>query len=403
MRVHLRNVTTWAACGLLTSLIAHLGIAFGSAFLHGDDPIAFIDAVGQMDARNYRTIADEGYTYREREPSNVAFFPAYPLIGRWAARGSRLPVMTALLVISNVFFVAATVLLGAYSEVRQRSLRLPPGSNPVANQYALLAMGLLPTTFFFRMPYSESMFLFFAMLSIYGMSMDWPPIAVALVIGLVTAIRPVGISLLLPLLLYAWQKSTSRGNALARIAYLLPLACWGLVAFMIFQWVRFGDPMVFAITQKYHRVNRPIIPLGEELLALLSSEPVRDVYNRSSEGSWQMLDYSPYPIFSFIFVSPIYLLGSGALIAVGAAKRWLTTYEVLVAVPLLVIPYLTRGYEMRMMSQARFTAVVFPVYIVLGRLLARMPTAVSISFLALSAAIMSFYAAIFSTGKHSFF
>jgi hypothetical protein len=410
-------MAAWVVAGSLTSLIALVGVAFGGAFLQAGDPIGFMDAATRMDGRNYQSIAENGYTYHEREPSIVAFFPAYPIAARWVARSTGISTLAALLTISNLCWIAAFVLMGAYLEKRKPASDLPPpassaslgraltGSPPTlfqANEYPLLAMGLLPTTFFFRMPYSESMFLLLAVLSLYAIARSWPPVGVAIVVGLATAVRPVGVSLLLPLLWYAWKRSGSTRAFAWRAAYLVPVACWGLEIYMTYQWRRFGTPFAFAITQKYHRM-RPIGSFADEVLALLSWEPIRDVYNPSSEGYWRLFDLSSYPAFSLIFMTPIYLLGTAGLVALGAAKRWLTTYEALLAVPLLVIPYFTRAYEMRMMSQARFAAVVFPAYIVLGRLLSRLHPVVAMSLLAASGAVMGFYAAIFSTGKHSFF
>ena len=398
IRSQFRKMSEWVACSILTGLISFVGIAFGSAFLRPGDPVDFIKSISRMDGGNYRSISANGYEYRERAPALVAFFPAYPVASRWVARATGLSTMSALLLVSNSCCIAAFVLMGVYLETRRlNGERLGP-----ANGYALLAMGLLPTTFFFRMPYSESMFLLLAVLALYGMEKGWPLVVIALVVGLITAVRPVGVALLLPFLWYIWRRSDSIKAFVLRVGCLAPIACWGLESYMAFQLHRFGTPFAFAINQKYHRM-RPIGPFSDEFLALVSWEPIRDVYNRSSEGYWKALDYAPYPVFSFIFVSPLYFMGTAAITVLGFMKRWLTDYEVLLAIPLLAIPYCTRAYEMRMMSQARFAAVVFPVYIVLGRLLSRLPPAVAASLLALSGAVMGFYAAIFSTGRHSFF
>jgi hypothetical protein len=84
------------------------------------------------------------------------------------------------------------------------------------------------------------------------------------------------------------------------------------------------------------------------------------------------------------------------LIAVGARKGWLTAYEVLVAIPLLGIPYVTRAFEMGMSSHARFAAVVFPAFIVLGHLLGGI-SAVPLSLLtAISACLLAFNSALFA-------
>ena len=65
---------------------------------------------------------------------------------------------------------------------------------------------------------------------------------------------------------------------------------------------------------------------------------------------------------------------------------------------LLLIPYLTRAYEMNMASSARFAAVVFPVYVVIGEGLARLPPIVSTALLAISAFFLGAFSALFAGG-----
>jgi hypothetical protein len=49
-------------------------------------------------------------------------------------------------------------------------------------------------------------------------------------------------------------------------------------------------------------------------------------------------------------------------------------------------------------SHGRFAAAVFPVYIVIGRILAILPIAVSGAILGLSAALMALYSGMFAAG-----
>ena len=101
-------------------------------------------------------------------------------------------------------------------------------------------------------------------------------------------------------------------------------------------------------------------------------------------------------------MNPIYFVGTAALVGAGAWKRWLTRYEILVSVPLLLIPYVTKGFDNGMLSHGRFAAVVFPAYIVVGHLLAKLPREVAISLLALSGFLMGIYAAEYAAGKQFF-
>src|SRR5207253_3893895 len=102
--------------------------------------------------------------------------------------------------------------------------------------------------------------------------------------------------------------------------------------------------------------------------------------------------------FNLQFANSIYFLGSAGLIGIGCWKRWLTAEEVLVSVPLLLVPYVTRSFEMCMASQGRFAAAVVPIYPVVGQILARLPVALAVTLLAGAAALMTAYAALFGAG-----
>jgi len=202
-------------CWAITTATVFLGAVVGvHVVVKADEPLGFLDSLARIDGRNYRHIIENGYEYQDKDPSSVAFFPAFPLASGCLARLSRLGAVPAMLIVSNTCCSAAFVLMGAYL---QRRLALAEnvtlhdvaaaadsglggrsaGAGHVAS-YALLAMGVLPTTFFFRMAYTESMFLCLALATLYAIARRWPPIVVALIVGLATASRPVAISLLLP-------------------------------------------------------------------------------------------------------------------------------------------------------------------------------------------------------------
>jgi len=69
----------------LTSLPVFLGVLFGVDFPRpGESRSAprpdFVSACVHFDAAHYMHIAKEGYTYDPAKRSEVAFFPAYPLL-----------------------------------------------------------------------------------------------------------------------------------------------------------------------------------------------------------------------------------------------------------------------------------------------------------------------------------
>lgn len=55
--------------------------------------------------------------------------------------------------------------------------------------------GLWPLGLFFRMPYAESLFVCGTLVVLYGMVCGWPLLVLALLTGLMTAVRPLGVAL----------------------------------------------------------------------------------------------------------------------------------------------------------------------------------------------------------------
>jgi hypothetical protein len=385
----------------LTSAIAVLGLLLGHYFLERqwyrrtkpDDVL--IDAFTGWDGYWYKRVATEGYSYNPNEMSTVAFFPAYPLAGRYLAEITGLSADAALLAVAHGCLALTFVVLLLY--VRKR---FPKGTDTV-DGYVLLAFGLWPTTFFGRVTYSESMFMFVTALFLYALERRWPLLALGLVAGLGTAVRPVGLSLLLPLLLELWRRSGHFGGFALKAVLLVPAAWWGILGYMLYQAQTFGSPLAFMQAHSLWH-NSPPLPWREKILALVGLEPLWSVFVPSSSAFWQRHDGPCNPLFSWHIANVVFFVLSATLIWVGARKGWLTSSEILLAVPLLVIPYATRGYEMGMQSAGRFAAVVLPVYLVLGNWFSRLPPPLAAAFLSLCSFFLALYAALYSAGHRVF-
>ena len=83
----------------------------------------------------------------------------------------------------------------------------------------------------------------------------------------------------------------------------------------------------------------------------------------------------------------------------GARKKWLNAQEVSLGLLLLVIPYVTRGYEMCMGSMGRYAAAALPIYIVLGRILYGVPVEARWLYFGASAFFLIAYSALFGYGQ----
>jgi hypothetical protein len=356
----------------LTSLPVFLGLLLGIDFPRlGEDRSAsrpeLVSACFHFDAIHYRQIAQEGYAYDSAQRSVVAFFPAYPLLSRAVSETTGLSAEEAALLTAHLALFGAFVLLSRYVRLRW------PEATAEQRGVVLAVFGLWPTGLFFRMPYAESLFVCVTLAVLYGMARGWPLATLALLTGFVTAVRPVGVALTAAFVWHVLSQPESRWRTkVSRVVLWTPLAFWGLLAYMGYQWLAFGTPLAFAQTQEHWSMRAPPQrELSAKLEALALLEPIWGVYLPGTSRYWDNISSPGSPLFSLYFWNPILFLLAVVLLVWGGRKRWLTGSELVLGAALLAIPYLTRSFEMSMASHGRFAAVVVVNYLVLGRILAR--------------------------------
>jgi hypothetical protein len=386
---------------LLTSAPVWLGVLFGIDFVPYDRerPATpkpdFLVACSQGDGRHYAAVVQRGYSYDPLQRSTVAFFPGYPLLAGLATQLTGCDAPLALLVTANVMLLGAFVIFSAYLRSRW------PEDNPGSRFLVLALFGLWPAGFFFRMAYSESTFLFFTILVLWGMVRRWPLLLLAFFSGLITAVRPVGLAVTLAFEWYVLSND-ERGSLVWRSLLglaLLPLAVWGLLAYVGYQAYRFDAPLAFAQTQEHWSFVAPAYAdFGHKLESLLAGEPIWGVYTSDPVLSWNRMEPHGNPLFNLFFWNPILFVLAFVLVLWGAAKSWLSGPEILLGLGLLAIPYVTRAYEMSMASQGRFAAIVLPAYVVLGRLLRDRPDWLKWSALGTMAVMLMAWSALFAAG-----
>lgn len=381
----------------ISAFIVFAGVCFGRAFIpqqyhprSGGSP-RLLDSFANWDGYWYANIARDGYFYDPQSQSSVAFFPAYPLLSRAVMRVSGVDAEAAMLVVSHAALIGVFLLLYVY--IRQRSDHHLEDHE--LRDTVLAVFALWPTTMFFRMAYTESLFVLLLLLIMYGMQRRWNPVAIALIIGLATATRAVGVAALPVFALHLWRESATLRGFLVRSAVLMPVACWGIVAYMTFQYIEFGDALAFVKTQD-HWARRPPSPLFEQLKTALILQPIWSVYDPSSLSYWRRYDTHAVPMFSLQFCNPIYFVLSTMLLILGARKRWLNEREIVLVAFLLLIPYLTHSHRALMMAQGRYAAAAFPLYIVVARLVRNLPPPIVALLGGFSGFLLGAYSALFA-------
>lgn len=389
------SVTFW----YFTTMLVLIGVTFGYEHvtlerLHGSSVTRtdWLSSFVAWDGEWYVGIVDNGYTYDPERMSSVAFFPAYPTIARavkWAT-GCRTEV--ALLSVSHAAFLLSFFVLALYFRARF------PSASGEARDYTLLMLGLFPITFWMRMCYTESLFLLGVLVAMLGMQRRWHPLAIALVIGFVTATRSAGVALV-PVFwwwLLVDRQPTSNWRASLIATILLPVTVWGLIAYVGHLYVKFGDPFVFMQTQVNWN-ERLVGGLHDKVVKLLTLEPFWAVYVPSSECYWGRVPPRDNPVFNMKFWNPIYVLAMVATVGFGWKKSWVNAQELLLAIGLLAIPLWFQATRTCMMSQARYASVIFPVYVVFGQSLARLPVSLVVVVTATCSLMLAIYTSLFVT------
>jgi hypothetical protein len=312
------------------------------------------------------------------------------VLGRSLASVTGLSAETSLLFVSNVCLALCFLML---AEMARDRAAVPPNYA----RWVLLAFGLYPVTFFLHMPYSEPLFFALTVLAFLGMRGGWSSVTVAVVVGLATAARPVGVALVPPFLLHLWLTKTSAWGFLGRAMLLMPVCLWGLLAYVAYLWATFGDPLAFVHTQEnWHIVAKA--PLEDRLVSLLALEPFWGYIDPESPFHWGHHRHGELGIFSAAVMDRVAVVAWAFLTWLGWKKRWLTPEEVLLSVCLVGMAYFLRGYEMAFFSMGRFTSVAFPLYLVAGRLLAAAPLVMSVGLLCIGGFFLAVYTALFASG-----
>lgn len=318
-----------------------------------------------FDGGYYYRIAASGYVWNRDDWSAVVFFPAYPMAAHLITVSTRIPVIVSLMLVSNL-----SCLLSAWIWNRYVYRRVTFEGDRLA-VIATIWLLLSPMSIFFRACYSESLFVLVLAMWLYGTQRCWSLWLLAIISGVATATRPVGIVLLPVFVWHLWQTSKD-GREFLRSLVWAPVAVWGLLVYMVYLGFAHGDPLRFAHGQS-EWVLKPL-SFPAKLVELLTLEPIWGCYLPQSHHYWATLRPGNTLWNSLDFWNPLYFVASGGLLALGTMRGWLCRREQLLGWLLLLFPYVMIGAENSMQSQARFTVVNLPLYLVLANVTVRQPT-----------------------------
>lgn len=285
-----------------------------------------IDGFLRFDAHWYWQIAAHGYDNQGAQ-HDTAFFPLYPLAAR--AVGSLLggDYYAGGLIVSNVSFLFACVLL-----FKLISLRYP---KRIAER-ALLLMLVFPFSFVFSSMYTESLFLLMTVGAFYfGERERW--VLAGFFAAAAGATRIPGILVTGGLGVLYLEKINFDLRRIRWPALAVALGTLGTLGQMGYLWWRFGDPLAFMIRG----------------YVVGWSNPFTDALNTLNRMQWSQFVHGGIPVIGLTHLS---VLALGLIACVQCCRKWRWAYGLWGIATLLVSANVWVGL-------GRYGMVVFPLYI----------------------------------------
>jgi hypothetical protein len=339
------------------SLLAYLVPTSSFQRVTLDVPPGSMNVWSHWDGEHYVRLAMGGYL---TPPDNVspAFFPLYSLLMRSFAELFGGPIsrevlsvwgpLISLLFLPFAFYFIYHIVLEGWGERVAKA--------------TVLMVAFFPTTFFLNAAYTESLFLALSAGSLWAVRVRKDLLLACALAALAAGTRNVGIFLVVPLM-YEWIKNIERFRWQG--IYLL-LAPGGLLAYMGYLWVRFGNPLLFYSAQE---------SWGRQATGPLDT--ARRAWGSAIEGAGGLLDSGLWsdPSLGNVanhlagasnFINLAFFVFAGVVLLVGLRHLplSLTVYGLLLVAPAALFG--TPGSPL--MGAPRYVLVAFPVFIVLALL-----------------------------------
>jgi Gpi18-like mannosyltransferase len=192
------------------------------------------------DSEHYQNITLYGYEYvNDGKAHNVAFFPLFPLLIR-SLMQIGLPFELSGVLVNNLAFLGGLIVLYIWMNENY--------GNSVA-RWTTAFLAWCPLSLFGTVIYTEGLFLFLSIAALRAF--DRHKYLELVFWGiLTTATRPTALVFVPALLIAAWWERR------ALVAYIASLATGlGLLAYIIYCWINFNDPIAFIHAQKAWRTS----------------------------------------------------------------------------------------------------------------------------------------------------
>ncbi|MFD0696831.1 hypothetical protein ACFQZT_22450 [Paenibacillus sp. GCM10027628] len=301
--------------------------------LQVDNPV--LDRFILYDSYNYAQIATEGYT----EDRLTAFFPLFPLIVRGFTAVTGMDVYWAGFVLSNFFFVCSLWLL--YQLMTKKGL---------SERVKILTLSVLvcfPSSYFFSAFYTESFFLFLALLA-FRFWGNKKREAAYFIGGLAALTRIVGVWIPLAFFAERWirRKLDVKDFIWAALSSLM------FAVYPVYLWLTKGEPLLFlkVMAPDYGRYSAiPFSPIYQDIVTSIQTGRIEPI---------------------IIFHMLLFLIFISYMISTIRQHNVVPWSEVIYTFGLVLMPLsstLNRAVQISSHGFMRYFLAIFPLFIFLGK------------------------------------
>lgn len=292
--------------------------------IFGDLSSIKISGLGNWDGEHFVAIADKGYTERLQ----YAFFPLYPLTVNFISNILSISLLSAGLMVSLIssfgiifFFIKILKRLGETDYIK-----------------TIIYFLIFPTSFYLIAVYSESIFLLFTLMAFY-MVFEKKLLLGVVFVALASSSRVVGIATALGVITETYITNKNYND---RILSFFALS--GFLIYCLYLFLTFNNPLYFLVSE-----------LNWDRVVTL---PGKNIWETNLYLAYYGLDGSYYTIFLDLLFT-IFGIGFGL-----RTIRFLRPSLYLYTILCLLIPLTTSI----LLSFPRFLIVVFPIFILVGRI-----------------------------------
>jgi len=289
---------------------------------------------GNFDGAHYLNIAKINY----KDDLTQAFFPFYPLLIKAFNFITHNSLWSGLIIshLSFIGFIYFFLKLGLL-DYSKKTVR-----------WAAILLLFFPTSFFFFSTYTESLFFLLAAAAFY-FSRKKKFLLAALLAGIASATRLIGV-FLLPAILWEYWQSAKKLKPL-KLTTISLLGVSGISSYLYYLYKRFNNALIFIHSQPGFGAGRQvdkIILLYQVIFRYLKMLATVDLSNQI------------YPVLAFEFIMALIFL---ALIIWALIKKIRPSYLIFM-IPAYLLPTFTGSFS----SMPRYVLACFPLFYLLGNL-----------------------------------